>query len=98
MICIDKIFSYGGASARVIVETLNDAVCREILGMLERGDFSKALKLIESHGGCRILSENPLKAISGDEQLRLTAEPVNFLARMAWGMVVSKAKEYCRYY
>jgi len=97
MICIDRVFSYSGASARVIVETLNDTVCREILNILERGDFSKALKLIESHGGCRILSDKPLKAISGDGQIILTAEPVNLLARISWGVVISKAKEYCRY-
>ena len=95
MICIDKVLSYSGASARVIIETLNDAVRKEILSMLERGDFSEALKLIESHGGCRILSDKPLKAVSGDEQIKLTAEPVNFLARMAWGIVISKAREYC---
>lgn len=96
MICIDREFSYRGASVRVIVETSNSTICRVILEILECRDF-KALELIRTHGGCKILSENPLRVISRDEQIALTLKPVNFLARLSWGMVINEARKHCTY-
>jgi hypothetical protein len=49
------------------------------------------------HGGCRILSENPIKVVSGDGRIRVTVEPANFIAKMFWGTVVEKIREICSY-
>ena len=96
MICLDREVNYRGAAFKIVIETASEIICKEILGILERGEFSKALELIKSHGGCKLLSENPLKIMSGDGQIRLNLEPINFLAKMSWEIVVDKAKEYCR--
>jgi len=97
VICIDREFSYRGALVRVIVETSNSTVCRMILEILEHRDFSRIPELVGSHGGCKILSENPLRVISRDEQIALTLKPINFLAKLGWGMVINEARKYCTY-
>ena len=95
MICLDREVNYRGATFRIVIETVSDTLCREILGLVERGEFSKLLELIKLHGGCKILSENPLKVVSGDQQIVVTSEPLNPLAKQSWELVVSRVKEYC---
>lgn len=93
MICIDKIINYSGALIKVTVNTANDMICGEILG---HSDILKALEVVEKHGGCRLVSENPIKIVSGDGGIEIVVEPANFFAKMFWGMAVDKVKESCK--
>ncbi len=97
MICLNREVNYRGAIFRIIIETTNDIICKEILSIVERGELSRLLELIKLHGGCKILSENPLKVISGDQQITITSEPLNPLAKQNWGLIVSRVKDYCRH-
>jgi hypothetical protein len=97
MICIDKEYSYKGASVRVVIEASDKSICKEIVEIVERGDASRVLSIVRMHGGCRILSENPIKVVSGDGRIRVTVEPANFIAKMFWRTVVEKIREICSY-
>jgi hypothetical protein len=95
VICIDEVVSYRGAKARVLVETSDNSTCKEVLEVWRRRDISRALEVVRSHGGCRLVSENPLQVVSRDGKVRVTLEPMNFLARAFWGTLVERVREYC---
>lgn len=93
MICVDRTISYSGALIKIMVTTASEAICSEILGY---SDVLKAMEVVERHGGCRLLSENPIKIVSGDGAIEITVEPANFFARMYWGVAVGEVRKACK--
>ena len=102
MICVDKVIKYrGNLFIRVVIELLsNDVLCEEFLEALKQGDDSKFLDkvsdLVKMHGGCRILSETPIKIVSGDGKIGMVLEPANFFTKAYWEMAVERAREVCK--
>ncbi len=93
MVCIDKVISYSGALIKIIVTTASESICEELL---KYSDVLKALEVIERHGGCQLVSENPIKMVSRDGAIEIVLEPANFFAKMYWGVAVDKVKEVCK--
>lgn len=95
MKCIDREVTYKNAKFHVVVYTSSSHLCEEVLEATSRG-VSGVVEFVRKHGGCYVESENPLRIRSGDESTLVEVKPANIIARMFWGMVVEKAKEYCR--
>lgn len=95
MICIDEVVSYRGAKARVLVEASDSSICEDVLEAWRRKDISRALEIANSHGGCRLVSENPLQVVSRDRKVRVALEPMNLLAKTFWGALVERVRYYC---
>lgn len=95
MLCINTEYNYLGAVVRITVETISEEICNEVKSLSSKGyeDFTELLK---KHKGCKIISENPLKIISGDETIVSVLEPVNFIAKAFWGEAIKRIKSECR--
>ncbi|MEM4740561.1 MAG: hypothetical protein QXS63_05740, partial [Zestosphaera sp.] len=76
--CVDRLIDYLGASIRVSITTSSESVCAEVSGVR---DPQEIVEVVRKHGGCRILSEDPLKVVSTDGEIVVSAEPENLLAR-----------------
>lgn len=94
MKCVEKEITSKNAKFLVIVYTSSSDVCSEVLNAVSRG-VTGVLEFVNRHGGCYVKSENPLKISSGDGSTLVEVRPANFVARMFWGTVIGKAREYC---
>lgn len=92
MKCLDKHIEYSGASVKVSVNTSSEDACNEVLNTR---DPLEVLEVVRKHGGCRILSEDPLKVVSVDGEIEVTAEPENLLARAYLGIALERLKRVC---
>jgi len=90
--CVDRLIDYLGASIRVTIVTSSESVCGEVRDV---GDPQEIAGIVRRHGGCRITSEDPLKVVSADDEIEVTAEPENLLARAYLGIAVEKLKRLC---
>lgn len=93
MLCIDRVIDYSGALIKVVVNTSTSSLCQEILGY---NDILNVIDIVKKHGGCKLVSENPIKIVSGDGEIEVVVEPANFLAKMFWGMAIDRVKEVCK--
>ncbi len=89
-----------GAYYRVTLYTSSDGLCRELLARASgvRG-VGEGLALVEEvlaeHGGCRVVSEDPLILETGDASVRVVAEPDSPLATMMHSRLVARVRERC---
>lgn len=92
MRCLDRSVEYSGASIRVSVETTTESACEEVLRVR---DPLELVEVVRRHGGCRVASEDPLKVVSADGEIEVTAEPENLLARAYLGIALERLKRVC---
>lgn len=93
-VCVKDAFSYKGASVEVVVETASERVCSEVKNAISEG-YSGVLSVVSRHGGCSVISENPLTVVSADGMIKVVAKPANLIARLFWGRAVEKARSIC---
>jgi len=94
LICTDTEYSYMGAVIRVVVESPSKEICNEVEEASSKG-YEGVVDLFKRHGGCKIVSELPLKILSSDENIIVVLEPINFIAKAFWGEAVKKIKSMC---
>ena len=93
--CVSDEVEYKGALVRVEAYVSSSYLCNRVREALSSRSLSEALSIVREHGGCRVVSNNPLIIESCDDEIRVVARPGNLVARLGWGRAVSMANDYC---
>lgn len=95
MLCIDSEYSYMGALVRIAMYATSNNICEEIKQSIAKG-YEGFINIFRSHGGCVLVSEDPLKIASKDGNIETILEPRNYLAKMFWREAINRFKTYCQ--
>ncbi|AEM39832.1 hypothetical protein Pyrfu_1979 [Pyrolobus fumarii 1A] len=101
MKCYEGRLGFMGAYFDVRVETRGVDTCGDLRRLIEHvRSPDEALniveRILEEHGGCVLVSKDPLIVQTGDCSVRLVAQPASMLASMLYKRLVRMVEERCR--